>query len=284
MGALRRKFPRQPLPTKDKIPHNECRRGTPTNVSLCRYRFIALSLSKRNADRFARSEQDWADVAVETSGFVLRASCFCEFVQFLLDFVRPDGVQHLHDLITRGANYERRLRLKYASTEAARLAPDSIPEPASMPATTKVQLLHHIRVITSVDHLVRDDWGWGRLLASLPSEPYRRFSRIRLSSRWFPDRGCLACRQAVSRVNSPAVAKNLFGQRIRSSLQLPQPGRFSCLRSIARSPPGRQLNDAVTLGFTSYGSMRRGLAPADRASLRAHDCFATLTRNKRLPR
>ena len=159
MGALRRKFPRQPLPTKDKIPHNECRRGTPTNVSLCRYRFIALSLSKRNADRFARSEQDWADVAVETSGFVLRASCFCEFVQFLLDFVRPDGVQHLHDLITRGANYERRLRLKYASTEAARLAPDSIPEPASMPATTKVQLLHHIRVITSVDHLVRDDWG-----------------------------------------------------------------------------------------------------------------------------
>ena len=33
---------------------------------------------------FARSEQDWADVAAETSGFVLRAGCFYEFVQFLL--------------------------------------------------------------------------------------------------------------------------------------------------------------------------------------------------------
>src|SRR5208337_2548049 len=77
--------------------------------------------------------------------------------------------------------------------------------------------------------------GVGKAFASPPSEPYGRFSRIRLSSRWFPHRDCLACRQAVSRMNSPAEAKKALGQRIRSSGAVPQPGRFSCLRTIARS-------------------------------------------------
>jgi len=45
------------------------------------------------------------------------------------------------------------------------------------------------------------------LLPSPPSEPCGRFSRTRLSSWWFPHRGLRAARQAVSRANSPAVAK-----------------------------------------------------------------------------
>jgi hypothetical protein len=156
---------------------------------------------------FARSEHDRADVAVDTGGFVLRARCFCELVQFLLDVVRPNGVQHLHDPITRVANYERRLRLKYASTEAARLAPDSIPEQRRARQHARD---HKGAVITSdtcyyVGGPSRGEMiGVGKAFGILPSEPYRRFSRIRLSSRWFPDhRGCLACRQAVSRVKQP---------------------------------------------------------------------------------
>ena len=45
------------------------------------------------------------------------------------------------------------------------------------------------------------------LSPSPPSEPCGRFSRTRLSSWWFPHRGLRAARQAVSRANSPAVAK-----------------------------------------------------------------------------
>ena len=45
------------------------------------------------------------------------------------------------------------------------------------------------------------------LSPSPPSEPCGRFSRTRLSSWWFPHRGLHAARQAVSRANSPAVAK-----------------------------------------------------------------------------
>ena len=85
--------------------------------------------------------------------------------------------------------------------------------------------------------------GVGKAFASPPSEPYGRFSRIRLSSRWGPHRDCLACRQAVSRVNSPAEAKKALGQRRRSSGAAPQPGRLSCLRNIARS---RQRTKAST--------------------------------------
>jgi len=49
--------------------------------------------------------------------------------------------------------------------------------------------------------------GREELSPSPPSEPCGRFSRTRLSSRWFPHRGLRAARQAVSRANSPAVAK-----------------------------------------------------------------------------
>ena len=93
---------------------------------------------------FARSEHDGADVAVDTCGFVLRAGCSCEFVQFLLDFVRPNGVQHLHDLITRAANYERRLRLivrvDCGGSARARFDPRAANAHASMPAPARCSL------------------------------------------------------------------------------------------------------------------------------------------------
>src|SRR5271165_1622366 len=41
------------------------------------------------------------------------------------------------------------------------------------------------------------DRGRDRFSPTPPSEPYGRFSRIRLSSRWFPHRECLADNQAV---------------------------------------------------------------------------------------
>ena len=55
--------------------------------------------------------------------------------------------------------------------------------------------------------------GVGKAFASPPSEPCVRFSRTRLSSRWFPHRECLAWARAVWRVNSPASAKKALGQR-----------------------------------------------------------------------
>jgi hypothetical protein len=57
------------------------------------------------------------------------------------------------------------------------------------------------------------DRGRKRLSPSPPSEPCVRFSRTRLSSRWFPHRDWLASFQAASMVNSPWAAKNVFGQR-----------------------------------------------------------------------
>src|SRR5207253_10496758 len=60
---------------------------------------------------------------------------------------------------------------------------------------------------------VSRDRGRKRLSPSPPSEPCVRFSRTRLSSRWFPHRDWLASFQAVCMVNSPWAAKNLVGQR-----------------------------------------------------------------------
>src|SRR5262245_44897152 len=57
------------------------------------------------------------------------------------------------------------------------------------------------------------DRGRKGLSPSPPSEPCVRFSRTRLSSRWFPHRDWLASFQAVCMVNSPWAAKNLVGQR-----------------------------------------------------------------------
>ena len=51
------------------------------------------------------------------------------------------------------------------------------------------------------------DRGRDRLSPTPPSEPYGRFSRIRLSSRWFLHRDRLAACQAVFIANSPAFAK-----------------------------------------------------------------------------
>jgi hypothetical protein len=57
------------------------------------------------------------------------------------------------------------------------------------------------------------DRGRKRLSPSPPSEPCVRFSRTRLSSRWFPHRDWLAGFQAAVMVNSPLAAKNVLGQR-----------------------------------------------------------------------
>jgi hypothetical protein len=54
----------------------------------------------------------------------------------------------------------------------------------------------------------RLDRGRKRLSPSPPSEPCVRFSRTRLSSRWFPHRDWLASFQAAVMVNSPWAAKN----------------------------------------------------------------------------
>ena len=57
-------------------------------------------------------------------------------------------------------------------------------------------------------HLVREKMiGVGKSCPSPPFEPYVRFARIRLSSRWFPHRDCLAKSHAVCMANSPASAK-----------------------------------------------------------------------------
>ena len=42
------------------------------------------------------------------------------------------------------------------------------------------------------------------------------------------------------------------------------------------NPARATVDDAVTLGFTWYGSMRRDSHPADKTSSRTHDCFAAL--------
>ena len=55
--------------------------------------------------------------------------------------------------------------------------------------------------------------GVGKAFASPPSEPYVRFSRIRLSSWWFPHRECLASAKASRRVKRPLSAKKALGQR-----------------------------------------------------------------------
>ena len=67
--------------------------------------------------------------------------------------------------------------------------------------------------MTAEARSTRSDRGRKRLLPSPPSEPCVRFSRTRLSSRWFPHRDWLASFQAVCMVNSPWAAKNLVGQR-----------------------------------------------------------------------
>ena len=64
-------------------------------------------------------------------------------------------------------------------------------------------------------------------MASPPSEPYVRFSRIRLSSWWLLHRDWLALAWALIIVKSPNLAKNAFDQL---NLSLPAvPVRAFCL-------------------------------------------------------
>src|SRR4029453_4910305 len=60
----------------------------------------------------------------------------------------------------------------------------------------------------------KSDRGRKRLSPSPPSEPCVRFSRTRLSSRWFPHRDWLPPFQAAVVVNSPRGPKNFFCPRV----------------------------------------------------------------------
>ena len=60
-----------------------------------------------------------------------------------------------------------------------------------------------VEVLTRVSARI----GVGKAFASPPSEPCVRFSRTRLSSRWFPHRGCLALSRPPYRVRSPGFAR-----------------------------------------------------------------------------
>jgi hypothetical protein len=104
---------------------------------------------------------------------------------------------------------------------------------------------HDMRAASDLDgRTAAPDRGREGFCTSPPSEPYGRFSRIRLSSRWFPHRDCLACRQAASRVNSSAVAKNLFGQQTYQTPPLtPLPVPTAC------GPSRRSLSPATSPGL-----------------------------------
>ena len=77
--------------------------------------------------------------------------------------------------------------------------------------------------------------GVGMAFATPPSKPCRRFSRTRLSSRWFLHRDRLADCQAVCRANSPAFAKKAFGHVLWINVPNPMCDRFLCFNSIERS-------------------------------------------------
>src|SRR5271169_1972668 len=80
------------------------------------------------------------------------------------------------------------------------------------------------------------DRGREGFCTSPPSEPYGRFSRIRLSSRWFPHRDCLAFRQAASRVNSSGGAKNLFGRQTIPNTSFDTVTGADSMRSVQTEP------------------------------------------------
>ena len=81
--------------------------------------------------------------------------------------------------------------------------------------------------------LARSSARVGKALASPPSEPYGRFSRIRLYIRQFPHRGCPAASRAGKSANSPAPAKKALFHRLWWLRHRPMPGRFSRFLSIA---------------------------------------------------
>jgi hypothetical protein len=63
-----------------------------------------------------------------------------------------------------------------------------------------------VEVLTPVSARI----GVGKAFASPPSEPCVRFSRTRLSSRWFPHRECLALSRPPYRVRSPGFARKAW--------------------------------------------------------------------------
>lgn len=65
--------------------------------------------------------------------------------------------------------------------------------------------------------------GREELAPSPPSEPCERFSRTRLSGRWFPHRDWHATAWASCKVKSPCSAKKAFGQHRWVWWLLPQP-------------------------------------------------------------
>ena len=79
----------------------------------------------------------------------------------------------------------------------------------------------------------KDDRGRKGPRPSPPSEPCMRFSRTRLSSRWFPHRDWRARMWALCMVKSPCSAKKAFGHCLWSRPVRPEPGRFFCFRSTA---------------------------------------------------
>src|ERR687891_2976444 len=77
---------------------------------------------------------------------------------------------------------------------------------------------------------LKGDRGREGLAPSPPSEPCMRFSRTRLSSRWFPQRDWLASARAATLVNSPLRSKE-------SISYLPPMTPFPAPPTCARSPP-----------------------------------------------
>ena len=77
-----------------------------------------------------------------------------------------------------------------------------------IPRLINLSRLNSLQLVRRRCSFLKSDRGRERLLPSPPSEPCVRFSRTRLSSRWFPHRDWLASFQAVVMVNSPWAAKN----------------------------------------------------------------------------
>jgi hypothetical protein len=85
------------------------------------------------------------------------------------------------------------------------------------------------------------DRGREGALASPPSEPCWRFSRTRLSSCWFPHRGCLARYRTVDRVNSKKLRERGYSPPL-----TPLPAPTPCV------PSGERLRLAIVHMWLSH--------------------------------
>src|SRR5271169_259802 len=89
------------------------------------------------------------------------------------------------------------------------------------------------------------DRGREGFCTSPPSEPYGRFSRIRLSSRWFPHRDCLAFRQAASVVNSSGGREEFVWPAYPVFLAVAATRSFLLLAQHRPKPPSRERVDVL---------------------------------------